>query len=511
KTHPSKTHSDDSMNKRACKIEVPERLTVSHEALVKNGLVDRCVSVPVREATDADILLVHSEEYLEAVKKTPFMTLEDLMEFTQQYGDVYFHPNIYHCAKLAAGAALQLVDNVMTGKVRNGMALVRPPGHHSMRSAANGFCVFNNVSIAAQYAKQKHGVERVLIVDWDVHHGQGVQYCFEDDPSVLYFSWHRYEHQKFWPQLRESDYDCVGKAKGAGFNINVPWNKVGMQNTDYLSVFFHVLLPVAYEFCPDLVLVCAGFDAAIGDPEGEMCATPDIFAHLTHLLMNLADGKVCAVLEGGYNLTSLAQSVCQTFQTLLGDPTPLPVNLDGPSALVLTLKVDCKFLRISAVLYCFHFIKYLSHFSPADLPTFELSTKRIKVVEEEERTEKVEEEKNTEEIVWPDPPKRVSPCVRTAVVLPDGVDCPDGCKRFTDLHPDPLLGKKLDTSGIMQAVLGLVLPLGYQYNPDLVLLVRMPDCRISESVWQQLIGILQGLAQEHTLVLMQVKQFGQLQ
>uniref|UniRef100_A0A673BVX9 Histone deacetylase domain-containing protein n=1 Tax=Sphaeramia orbicularis TaxID=375764 RepID=A0A673BVX9_9TELE len=290
-----------SISSPACKIEVPERLTVSHEALVKNGLVDRCVSVPVREATDADILLVHSEEYLEAVKKTPFMTLEDLMEFTQQYGDVYFHPNIYHCAKLAAGAALQLVDNVMTGKVRNGMALVRPPGHHSMRSAANGFCVFNNVSIAAQYAKQKHGVERVLIVDWDVHHGQGVQYCFEDDPSVLYFSWHRYEHQKFWPQLRESDYDCVGKAKGAGFNINVPWNKVGMQNTDYLSVFFHVLLPVAYEFCPDLVLVCAGFDAAIGDPEGEMCATPDIFAHLTHLLMNLADGKVCAVLEVSKN------------------------------------------------------------------------------------------------------------------------------------------------------------------------------------------------------------------
>lgn len=586
----------------ACKIEVPERLTISHEALVKNGLVDRCVCVPVREATDADILLVHSEEYLEAVKKTPFMTLEDLMEFTQQYGDVYFHPNIYHCAKLAAGAALQLVDSVMTGKVRNGMALVRPPGHHSMHSAANGFCVFNNVSIAAQYAKQKHGVERVLIVDWDVHHGQGVQYCFEDDPSVLYFSWHRYEHQKFWPQLRESDYDCVGKAKGAGFNINVPWNKVGMQNSDYLSVFFHVLLPVAYEFCPDLVLVCAGFDAAIGDPEGEMCATPDIFAHLTHLLMNLADGKVCAVLEGGYNLTSLAQSVCQTFQTLLGDPTPLPVNLDGPCQSALE-SVHCVRSTQKPYWSC------LKH--AADLPTSELSTKRIKVVEEEEeRTEKVQEEKNTDEIVWPDPPKRVSPCVRTAVVLPDGVDCPDGCERFSDLHPDPLLVKKLetilkgsddgdalstlssltaliekmetnkicnglvlvrdvsmamicvaqhaaslnkralivcvaneavpihltddgktimvhfsskeseeqkgkyyipvclkkgcsDTSGIMQAVLGLVLPLGYQYNPDLVLLVRMPDSRISENVWQQLIGILQGLAQGHTLVLMQ--------
>uniref|UniRef100_A0AAX7TP52 Histone deacetylase domain-containing protein n=1 Tax=Astatotilapia calliptera TaxID=8154 RepID=A0AAX7TP52_ASTCA len=333
----------------ACKIEVPERLTVSHETLVRTGLADRCVSVPVREATDAEILLAHSEEYLEAVKKTPYMSLEDLMEFTRQYGDVYFHPNIYHCAKLAAGAALQLVDSVMTGKVRNGMALVRPPGHHSMRSAANGFCVFNNVAIAAQYAKQKYGVQRVLIVDWDIHHGQGVQYCFEDDPSVLYFSWHRYEHQKFWPHLRDSDYDIVGKEKGAGFNINVPWNKVGMENGDYLSVFCHVLLPVAYE--------------------GEMCATPDVFAHLTHLLMNLAGGKLCAVLEGGYNLTSLVQSVCQTVQTLLGDPVPRPASLKSPCISALeslqcvrsahkaywsAIMISCLVNTVCALLSCLH-------------------------------------------------------------------------------------------------------------------------------------------------------------
>uniref|UniRef100_A0A671YXX0 Histone deacetylase 10 n=1 Tax=Sparus aurata TaxID=8175 RepID=A0A671YXX0_SPAAU len=368
----------------ACKIEVPERLTVSHEALVKSGLADRCVSIPVREATEADILLVHSEDYLEAVKKTPFMTLEDLKEFTLQYGDVYFHPNIYHCAKLAAGAALQLVDSVMTGKVRNGMALVRPPGHHSMRSAANGFCVFNNVAIAALYAKQKHGAKRVLIVDWDVHHGQGVQYSFEDDPSVLYFSWHRYEHQKFWPNLKESDYDSVGKGKGAGFNVNVPWNKVGMKNSDYLSVFCHVLLPVAYEFCPDLVLVCAGFDSAIGDPEGEMCASPDIFAHLTHLLMNLAGGKLCAVLEGGYNLTSLPQSVCQTVQTLLGDPAPLPVNLDGPcqrsvSSSVRFMSQMCVCDFVMKVNYIFLFSAHSSLFTVFDqLIDGHLFVKRIK-------------------------------------------------------------------------------------------------------------------------------------
>uniref|UniRef100_A0A8C3ADR9 Histone deacetylase 10 n=1 Tax=Cyclopterus lumpus TaxID=8103 RepID=A0A8C3ADR9_CYCLU len=479
-----------------CKIEVPERLTVSHEALVKTGLADRCIAVPVREATDADILLVHSEEYLEAVKTTPYMTLEELMEFTLQHGDVYFHPNIYHCAKLAAGATLQLVDSVMTGKVRNGMALVRPPGHHSMRSAANGFCVFNNVAIAARYAKQKYGIKRVLIVDWDVHHGQGVQYCFEDDPSVLYFSWHRYEHQKFWPQLRDSDYDSVGKEKGAGFNINVPWNKVGMKNSDYLSVFCHVLLPIAYEFSPDLVLVCAGFDSAIGDPEGEMRASPDIFAHLTHLLMNLAGGKLCAVLEGGYNLTSLHQSVCQTVQTLLGDPAPRPANLDGPCTSALE-SLHCVRAAHKQYWSC------LKH--AAELPTSDVSTKCIKLAEEEEKQKTGEVEKSAEEETWPEPPKRLAPPVSTALVLPEGVACPDGCKRFSSSEDPVIVNKLSDVSGFTQAVLGLLLPLGYEYDPSLVLLVRAPGSGLSDGAWQQLTGLLQGLAQGHTLVLMQVR------
>ncbi|XP_041652369.1 polyamine deacetylase HDAC10 isoform X2 [Cheilinus undulatus] len=532
------------------------------------------------------------------------MTLEDLKEFTMQYGDVYFHPNIYNCAKLAVGAALQLVDSVMTGKVRNGMALVRPPGHHSMRNAANGFCVFNNVAIAAQYAKQTYGVKRILIVDWDVHHGQGVQYSFEDDPSVLYFSWHRYEHQKFWPNLRDSDYDNVGKEKGAGFNINVPWNKVGMENSDYLSVFCHLFLPVAYEFCPDLVLVCAGFDSAIGDPEGEMCASPDIFAHLTHLLMNLAGGKLCAVLEGGYNLTSLPQSVCQTVQTLLGDPSPRLANLDGPCESALE-SLHCVRSVHRQYWSC------LQH--AADLPTSEISTKRIKLAAEEEKTKNGQEEKTVEEKVWPEPPKRVTPPIRTAVLLPDDATCPDECRRFSSSEdPDPEVVNKLrenflkttddtdalttlsrlialaekmekneicnglalvrdvsmammclvqhavsspnsrvlvvcvgdtefpssvsndgkmllfqfsnkkseeqkskynitvelkkgctEVSGFIHAVLSLLLPLAYEYDPTLVLLVRTAHSGVTDSIWQQLTGLLQGLAQGHTLVLMQ--------
>uniref|UniRef100_A0A8C1Y297 Histone deacetylase 10 n=1 Tax=Cyprinus carpio TaxID=7962 RepID=A0A8C1Y297_CYPCA len=293
-----------------CEIEVPERLTVSYEALKARGVAERCKQVPVRLATEQEILLAHSEEYLEAVKQTPKMSVEELKAFSKQYNDVYFHQNIYHCATMAVGATLQLVDSVMKREVTNGMALVRPPGHHSQRSAANGFCVFNNVAIAALYAKKTYNLNRVLIVDWDVHHGQGVQYCFEEDPSVLYFSWHRYEHRTFWPNLPESDYTSVGKDKGSGLNVNLPWNKVGMTNSDYLAAFFHVLLPVAYE--------------------GEMCALPETFAHLTQLLMPLAAGKMCVVLEGGYNLTSLAQSVCQTVQSLLGDPAPQLSGLTGP-------------------------------------------------------------------------------------------------------------------------------------------------------------------------------------
>ncbi|NXJ09587.1 HDA10 deacetylase, partial [Odontophorus gujanensis] len=305
-----------------CDIEVPERLSASYEQLQCYHLVERCVPVPAREGSEEEILLVHSSEHLEVAKSTQTMNEEELKRISGNYDSFFFHPNTYHCARLAIGATLQLVDSVMSGKVCNGMALVRPPGHHSQRNAANGFCLFNNVAIAAEYAKLKYGLQRILIVDWDVHHGQGTQYIFEEDPSVLYFSWHRYEHQEFWPSLKESDYDAVGLGKGKGFNINLPWNKVGMGNSDYLAAFFHVLLPMAFEFDPELVLVSSGYDSGVGDPEGQMNATPEVFAHLTHFLMQLAHGKLCVILEGGYHLKSLSESVCMTVRALLRDPLP---------------------------------------------------------------------------------------------------------------------------------------------------------------------------------------------
>ncbi|XP_077121027.1 polyamine deacetylase HDAC10 isoform X3 [Ranitomeya variabilis] len=305
-----------------CAIEVPERLSSSYKRLQDYDLVRRCVQLPVREATEEEITLVHSPEYLDVVKSTQTMDVDELKETSKKYIAAYFHQNSYRCAKLSLGGTLQLVDAVMSGEALNGMALIRPPGHHSQRSESNGFCVFNNVAVAAEYAKSKYNVQRILIVDWDVHHGQGIQYIFEDDPSVLYFSWHRYEHGSFWPNLRESDFDSVGKGRGTGFNINLPWNQIGMGNADYMAAFFHVLLPLAFEFNPELVLVSAGYDSGIGDPEGLMSATPECYAHLTHMLMHLAGGKLCMILEGGYHLRCLSESVSMTVRTLLGDPVP---------------------------------------------------------------------------------------------------------------------------------------------------------------------------------------------
>uniref|UniRef100_A0AAA9TCH6 Histone deacetylase 10 n=2 Tax=Bos TaxID=9903 RepID=A0AAA9TCH6_BOVIN len=290
-----------------CEIECPERLTTALERLQQHGLKQRCLQLVAREASEAELGLVHSPEYVALLQGTQALGTRELQALSKEYDAVYLHPSTFHCARLAVGAALQLVDAVLTGAVRNGLALVRPPGHHSQRATANGFCVFNNVAIAAKHAQQKHGLRRILIVDWDVHHGQGIQYIFEDDPSVLYFSWHRYEHGHFWPCLRESDADAVGRGRGLGFTVNLPWNQVGMGNADYVAAFLHVLLPLAFE--------------------GQMLATPECFAHLTHLLQVLAGGRVCAVLEGGYHLESLSQSVCMMVRALLGDPA-LP--LSGP-------------------------------------------------------------------------------------------------------------------------------------------------------------------------------------
>ncbi|XP_020028175.1 protein deacetylase HDAC6 isoform X2 [Castor canadensis] len=303
--------------------ESPERLHAIKEQLIQESLLDRCVCFQARFAEKEELMLVHSLEYIDLMEMTQYMNEGELRVLASTYDSVYLHPNSYSCACLASGSVLRLVDAVLGAEIRNGMAIIRPPGHHAQHSLMDGYCMFNHVAVAARYAQKKHRIQRVLIVDWDVHHGQGTQFTFDQDPSVLYFSIHRYEQGRFWPHLKASNWSATGFGQGQGYTINVPWNQVGMRDADYIAAFLHILLPVAFEFQPQLVLVAAGFDALQGDPKGEMAATPAGFAQLTHLLMGLAGGKLILSLEGGYNLHSLAKGVSASLHTLLGDPCPM--------------------------------------------------------------------------------------------------------------------------------------------------------------------------------------------
>ncbi|XP_028307943.1 histone deacetylase 6-like [Gouania willdenowi] len=309
--------------------ECPARVTSIMEELERQQLLSHCVRVEPRDADMDDLLLVHSKQHIDTMRTTRSMTPKELQTLSETYDSVYLHHESFDVAVAAVGSLLQLVDGVVTSDLRNGFAVVRPPGHHAQENKCNGFCVFNNVAIAARYAQKKHNVHRVLIVDWDVHHGQGIQYLFQEDPSVLYFSLHRYEQQSFWPHLSESDSGFVGVGGAKGRNINLPWNKTGMTDADYIAAFQHLLLPVAYEFQPQLVLVCAGFDAALGDPKGEMCVSPQCFHVLTHMLMSLAEGRLILALEGGYDLQATAEGAAACVRALLGGACP---PLSFPSA-----------------------------------------------------------------------------------------------------------------------------------------------------------------------------------
>lgn len=266
-------------------------------------------------------MLVHSPLHVEAMKE--IVKQEDLHEASYKFNSVYLHPSTYDCATVSAGSVLQVVDEVLNGQSRSGLCVVRPPGHHAEHDEPHGFCIFNNVSIAAKYAIDIHGLKRVLIVDWDVHHGQGTQHIFEDDPRVLYISVHRYDSGNFFPKSKDADFTEIGSGTGKGFNVNIPWNKKGMADMEYIMAFQSIILPIAYDFDPELVLVSAGFDASIGDQLGGCKVTPEAYGHFTHWLSALANGRIILCLEGGYNVNSISHSMALCAKSLLGDPLPM--------------------------------------------------------------------------------------------------------------------------------------------------------------------------------------------
>ena len=208
----------------------------------------------------------------------------------------------------------------MRGDVDSGFAIVRPPGHHAEPGACHGFCFYNNAAVAASAARARMGVERVLIVDWDIHHGNGTQHIYAEDPSVMFVSLHMWQHGEYYPCMPNAGPNAVGRGAGAGSTVNVAWTTTGMGDAEYTDAFRRLIMPKARAFDPELVIISCGFDAAEGDPLGGQHVTPPCYAHLTRELMTLAGGRVVVALEGGYNLRAISVSARAVLAALLHDP-----------------------------------------------------------------------------------------------------------------------------------------------------------------------------------------------
>ncbi|KAF9420195.1 Histone deacetylase hda1 [Podila epigama] len=301
--------------------EDPRRIWRIYDALKTAHCTDRMVKIVSREATVEELSLVHTQDHINNITKTMSMSKEDLLDMANNYNSIYLNNSSAFCARLSCGSLLELCKAVATGEVLNGVAIVRPPGHHAEPDEAGGFCLYNNVAIAARYLQKNFGLRKIFILDWDVHHGNGTQKAFIDDPDVVYCSIHRYENGTFYPgDPVAASHETVGEGAGRGKTINIPWPTSGMGDSEYIYTFHKVILPIIYEFAPDFILVSAGFDAAKGDHIGENLVTPAAYGHMTHMLKSLAGGKIILALEGGYNLDSIAVSGLACTKALLNDP-----------------------------------------------------------------------------------------------------------------------------------------------------------------------------------------------
>lgn len=276
--------------------ERPDRLRRLVEHLKSSGWWDRLHHISPARATEESIEVIHTPECMGFIRQVCAAGGGML-----DSGDTYASVQSYEIALLAAGAAIAAVDAVVLHQVDAAFCAVRPPGHHAERDMPMGYCLFNNVAIAAAYAQRTHGIKRVAILDWDVHHGNGTQHTFEADPTVLYLSLHRYP---FYPGTGASTERGVGE--GAGYTLNFPF-PLGTGEDEYLSAFVNSIVPALTAFRPELLIISAGFDAHRDDPLGGMLLNETSFAKMTQLVKNLA--PVVSVLEGGYHLDALALSI----------------------------------------------------------------------------------------------------------------------------------------------------------------------------------------------------------
>ena len=287
--------------------ESPARLHAIYQ-MVENELADQLVMIEPREATHEELGWIHDNDYIKIVAGTEG-------ESVRLDPDTSTCPQTYRASLMAAGGLIEAVNAVFTGEVDNAFAAVRPPGHHAERNRAAGFCIFNNIGIAAEYAMRKHNCQRVLIFDWDLHHGNGTQHSFENTNRVLYISTHQYPYYPGTGAFQE-----VGRGEGIGYTVNIPLS-TGFGSGDYLDLVERIVKPIALAYQPDLVMVSAGYDIFEGDPIGGMQVSPAGFGALTHHLIEIANqccgGKLVLALEGGYHIMGLTHSVRSTLQVLL--------------------------------------------------------------------------------------------------------------------------------------------------------------------------------------------------
>ncbi|XP_026525443.1 histone deacetylase 5 isoform X2 [Notechis scutatus] len=307
--------------------------------LQETGLLNKCERIRGRKATLDEIQAVHSEHHTLLYGTSPLNRqkldnkkllgpLSQKMYAVLPCGGigvdsdtVWNEMHSSSAVRMAVGCLLELAFKVASGELKNGYAIIRPPGHHAEESTAMGFCFFNSVAIAAKLLQQKLAISKILIVDWDIHHGNGTQQAFYSDPSVLYISLHRYDNGNFFPGSGAPEE--VGSGMGVGYNVNIAWTggvDPPIGDVEYLTAFRTVVMPIAHEFSPDMVLVSAGFDAVEGhlSPLGGYSVTAKCFGHLTKQLMDLADGRVVLALEGGHDLTAICDASEACVSALLG-------------------------------------------------------------------------------------------------------------------------------------------------------------------------------------------------
>lgn len=303
------THPDYILHHVPHHPESPQRMRAIHDMLTQTGLLDKLLSITPNPITDEQILDAHTDDYLDLLQYGE--RVGNALEFD---GDTLAMPDTFRVARLSAGGVVDAVTAVLTGQADNALAVTRPPGHHAVPDRAMGFCFLNNVAIAARHAQKVYGLERVMIVDYDVHHGNGTQDIFYDDPSVLFVSTHQ---NPLYP--RTGDIDETGTHQNI---VNIPLPP-SCGDAQYAQVFQEIVWAVARRFQPQLIIVSAGFDAHPHDHLSHMNLSLTGYDHITRELIEMAnalcDGKIVFALEGGYNLDVLAQGVRNIAHALLGE------------------------------------------------------------------------------------------------------------------------------------------------------------------------------------------------